>query len=310
VASDALTSLTHLATFYEHAAGYIDQVGGFLRAGVAAGQPALVAVPALQLGWLRDELGTRDGTIRYEDMTEVGRNPAWIIPYIQDFLDRQPGKYVRFVGEPIWRSRSAPEVREATRHEALINLAFTGAGAAILCPYDASSLSPAIIADAQRTHPLLMTPGYAAPSPAYSGPGGIPASCLAPLTSPAGAMACTYTRDLHAVRELVEREARAAQLPAEKVADLMLAVSEVAANTIRHAHSPGTLEITSHEQEIVCTIHDSGIIADPLAGRRRPAADASHGHGLWLVHQLCDLVETHSDASGTTTRLHMRVPAR
>jgi hypothetical protein len=40
---------------------------------------------------------------------------------------------------------------------------------------------------------------------------------------------------------------------------------------------------------------------------RRPAPDASHGHGLWVVHQLCDLVELRTGASGTTIRLHMRL---
>jgi hypothetical protein len=40
-------------------------------------------------------------------------------------------------------------------------------------------------------------------------------------------------------------------------------------------------------------------------GRRPPAADASGGHGLWLVHQVCDKVELHSNAGGTTIRLHM-----
>jgi hypothetical protein len=29
------------------------------------------------------------------------------------------------------------------------------------------------------------------------------------------------------------------------------------------------------------------------------------GHGLWLVNQVCDLVEMRSDDSGTTIRLHM-----
>ena len=42
----------------------------------------------------------------------------------------------------------------------------------------------------------------------------------------------------------------------------------------------------------------------PLAGRRRPA-DATGGHGLWIVYQVCDLVELTSDANGTTVRMHM-----
>jgi hypothetical protein len=40
-------------------------------------------------------------------------------------------------------------------------------------------------------------------------------------------------------------------------------------------------------------------------GRRKPPPGASGGHGLWLVRQVCDLVELTSDASGTTVRMHM-----
>ena len=49
------------------------------------------------------------------------------------------------------------------------------------------------------------------------------------------------------------------------------------------------------------------MITDPLAGQRRPAPDATGGHGLWLVYQVCDLVELRSDASGTTIRMHMAI---
>jgi anti-sigma regulatory factor (Ser/Thr protein kinase) len=122
------------------------------------------------------------------------------------------------------------------------------------------------------------------------------------------AMALTYTTDLSAVRAEVEKQAREASLPERKVIDLVLAVSEVAANTVKHARSPGVLEIVRDEREVVCTIRDGGTITDPLAGRRQPAPDALEGHGLWLVHQVCDLVEMRSDRSGTTIRLHMSIP--
>lgn len=121
-------------------------------------------------------------------------------------------------------------------------------------------------------------------------------------------MTLTYTTDLSVVRAEVEKQARQASLPERKVIDLVLAVSEIAANTIKHAQSPGVLEISHDDREVVCTIHDEGVISDPLAGRRRPAPDALGGHGLWLVHQVCDLVEMRSDVTGTTIRLHMSIP--
>jgi anti-sigma regulatory factor (Ser/Thr protein kinase) len=122
------------------------------------------------------------------------------------------------------------------------------------------------------------------------------------------AMSYRYTTDLAAVRAVVYRYARQAGLPEPRAIDLVLAVSEVAANTVRHAKSPGSLKIWYDTREIVCQIQDDGIIADPLAGRRRPSLEAMGGHGLWIVHQVCDEVEMRSDETGTTIRLHMNLP--
>ncbi len=121
-------------------------------------------------------------------------------------------------------------------------------------------------------------------------------------------MSYGYTTDLAAVRAVVYRYAKQAGLPEHRAIDLVLAVSEVAANTVRHAKSPGSLNIWYDAQEIVCQIQDEGTIHDPLAGRRKPSMDAMGGHGLWIVHQVCDDVEMYSDETGTTIRLHMKLP--
>lgn len=119
-----------------------------------------------------------------------------------------------------------------------------------------------------------------------------------------------YTTDLAAIRAFVHRCATTAGLSEERITDLMLAVSEVAANTVRHAHSPGSLSIWYDATEIICQIHDEGVIADPLAGRREPALDAENGRGLWIVNQVCDQVELQSsdNGDGTTIRMHMLLP--
>jgi anti-sigma regulatory factor (Ser/Thr protein kinase) len=134
----------------------------------------------------------------------------------------------------------------------------------------------------------------------------VPPHRSAPLPVPTSdAMYHTYRSDLSQVRALVLQHAREAGLPEDRTSDLVLAVSEVAANTLRHTRSAGTLAIWHDADEVVCEIHDEGVITDPLAGQRRPPANASGGHGLWIVHQVCDLVELTSDASGTTVRMHM-----
>ena len=122
---------------------------------------------------------------------------------------------------------------------------------------------------------------------------------------PNDAMYHTYRSDLSQVRALVLERAREAGLAEGRANDLVLAVSEVAANTLRHTQGPGTLAIWHDADEVVCEIRDSGTISDPQAGQRKPPPGASGGHGLWLVRQVCDLVELISDASGTTVRMHM-----
>jgi anti-sigma regulatory factor (Ser/Thr protein kinase) len=146
-------------------------------------------------------------------------------------------------------------------------------------------------------------------SAAPQAPAGRRSADDAPL-SPAelGAMSYRYTTDLAAVRAVVYRYARQAGLPESRAIDLVLAVSEVAANTVRYATSPGSLKIWYNTREIVCQIQDDGIIADPLAGQRRPSLEGTGGHGLWIVNQVCDGVEMRSDETGTTIRLHMDLP--
>ena len=39
----------------------------------------------------------------------------------------------------------------------------------MLCPYDRARLAPGVIADAERTHPVLITGGRSRPSRSYPG---------------------------------------------------------------------------------------------------------------------------------------------
>ena len=57
---------------------------------------------------------------------------------------------------------------------------------------------------------------------------------------------------------------------------------------------------------MICQISDSGCITDPLAGRRPPEPHEA-GHGLYAVHQLCDLVRVHRRRDGTVVRVHVAV---
>jgi anti-sigma regulatory factor (Ser/Thr protein kinase) len=115
-----------------------------------------------------------------------------------------------------------------------------------------------------------------------------------------------YRANLAEVRTFAARRALRAGLPPRRANDLVIAVSELAANTFVHASGPGTLTMWVTDDEVICQVQDQGQITDPQAGMVRPASDApGGGRGLWLVHQVCDQVEIRTGQAGTTVRVHM-----
>ncbi|HEY1450507.1 MAG TPA: ATP-binding protein, partial [Solirubrobacteraceae bacterium] len=92
--------------------------------------------------------------------------------------------------------------------------------------------------------------------------------------------------------------------------DFVLAVNELATNSVQHGGGGGMLRVWQEPGALVCDVRDRGFIEDPLAGRRRPPIDQYGGRGLWLVNRLCDLVQIRSSPSGTVVRVHMRSDAR
>lgn len=300
----------HTAVLYRSTGEYLSVVLGFVSAGLERGDPVLVVVPAPKIALLREALNDQAGRVGFADMTSMGTNPAWIIPRVRAFVDSYPGRPVRYVGEPVWETRSAAELNEATRHEALINLAFADTAASILCPYDRRRLAPGVIANVERTHPVIVRAGDSRPSGTYLPGGRFPPGCDLPLPPPPpGAAVLTYRDNLAGVRAFVTSAAHRAGLPPGRTRDLVLAASELAANTLRHTSASGTLQIWVTGHELLCQFSDTGHIADPLVGRRVPVPETGSGQGMWVVHQVCDLVELRSRRGGTTVRLHMRLAA-
>jgi anti-sigma regulatory factor (Ser/Thr protein kinase) len=300
-------TFAHYAFFYRGRDEYAREVCSFVREGLAAAEPVLVAVPGRRLDLVRAALGPAVEAVSFADMAGLGRNPARIIPAIRRFTDSRRPRRTRFVGEPVWAGRSAAETAEATRHEALINTALAAVPAAILCPYDASGLTAAVLEDARRTHPRVVEDGARRVSDDYSGTvvaraiGGQPL----PRPPPQAQVTAFGEEDLPALRGQVERRAIQEGLPGSRAQDLMIAVSEIAANTVAHAGGAGILQIWRDGTALVCQIRDEGQITDPLAGRHPDSPHAESGHGLRIAHELCDLIELRSGPWGTVARLHM-----
>lgn len=304
----------HPAVFYRGVTDYLDAVVPFLADGVTAGEPVAVAVPGPNLLALRTELAARVGEladrVRWLDMTDAGRNPGRIIPgVLRAFADQYDGRPVRIVGEPIWPDRSDEEYPACAQHEALINAAFAGRKATILCPYDALGLDPVRLADAEVTHPVLVHGGVWTSSTAYS-PETIVATYNVPMPEPAGAEVLAVRQgDIPVAREVAAKVASRAGLPDDRVADVALVANELVTNSVEHGGGSGTLRVWPTETAVVCEINDTGRLTDPLAGRLPAAPAQLRGRGLLMVNQLADLVRMHTDAHGTTIRAYFNCPA-
>ncbi len=81
-------------------------------------------------------------------------------------------------------------------------------------------------------------------------------------------------------------------------------MDELASNSIRHGGGVGLLRCWREADTLLCEVHDAGQIEAPLVGRSRPTPEARCGRGVWLVNQLCDLVQIRSAAAGTVVRVH------
>ena len=307
----------HQAMIGRDSAECVESLLAFVEDGLRRGEAVSIGLSAGLGRRLGRILGTQR-LVAYFDMTELGRNPGRIIGAMLDFArthaggaqatpDRA-GPPLRYVSEPLWAGRSDAERAETARHEALVEAALTGAPATVLCVYNADRLDADAIACAERMHPVVIADGEPRASAEYAGRGVVPSLCDRPLAPvPTGAARLGYRDDLRAVRDTVTSCAAEAGLAPGRTTDLVLAVSEVAANTLRHTEQPGTLCVWRSGGEIICQVTDSGQITDPLVGRRRPAADSFRHGGLWVVNQVCDLVELRSGPDGTTVRMHVRL---
>lgn len=308
----AAGALQHEALFYDSERSYLDGVVPFLRGALEVGEAAFVAVPPAKLELIRDRLGSAAGSVAFADMSQLGRNPGRIIPAIRQFVDDHAGRATRFVGEPAWAGRTPSELVEATRHEALINLAFEQSPVTILCPYDVTGLDSGVLADAHRTHPTIVGAGGHRASAGYADPVEVARPDSWPLPPPPSDLETIVLddSDLVVVRRAVRRFALGAGLSPARTDDLLLALNELVTNTFVHAGGHGVVRVWLDVDTIVCEVQDAGHIADPLAGRRLPPAGAEGGRGLWLVNQLSDLLQLRSSAAGTTSRVHIwRGPA-
>lgn len=305
--SDDGRRFRHEAFLHHGEADFVRGAASFVREGFSADEPVFVALPSERLELVPDELGDDGGKIEYLDMARLGHNPGRVISAWSDFVtdNEVPGGSLRGISDPLWPGASE-DVEDWRQNEALFNIAFGSTRLRLLCPYDATAASPEDLNWVNRTHHLLVDREGERPSDEYVEDDGRwvlegelpePRVEIAELSF--------GDRSLGKLRLVVVREARAVGLDESTVADFVLAVNEIATNSVRHGGGSGVLRTWADEIALTCEVKDAGVISEPLIGRCRPDRTEDRGRGLWLANHLCDLVQIRSGPAGTTVRLRM-----
>jgi anti-sigma regulatory factor (Ser/Thr protein kinase) len=302
----------HEAVFHDGIDAFVDVVRPWVEEGIDKGDPIVMLLTQRTTEALREGLDEAAQKVVFGDMGVAGRNPARIISVWRGLYaeHHRDGHDLRAIGEPVWPGRSCDELSECAHHEALLNPAFADCPDLWLwCPYDTRLLAPDVLAEARRNHPWIVLDGEREVSADYDEPGTLGAALDSPLPEPHGSVSelLIEEKTLRGLRHVVRCQARAAGLSDARGNGLVLAISELATNSIRHGGGSGRLRTwITDDGMLVHEVRDRGRIDDPLIGRTPPAGDALDGRGLWLVYELCDLVQMRSTPEeGTIVRTHM-----
>jgi anti-sigma regulatory factor (Ser/Thr protein kinase) len=307
---EAVGEYRHEAFLYSGRDEFLSGTMSFIRRALGAGDPVLVVVSGERVDLLRRGLGAEAERVSFADMADVGGNPGRIIAVWREFVAAHSGaRQVWGIGEPVHPERSPTELAECQLHEALLNVAFDAATPFwLLCPYDLEALAVDVIDEARRTHPFVARGDERRASVAFR-----PIDLADPFDRPApgrpvDATAMSFQAGgLRRVRAFVTWQAEQAGLDARSAAAMVLAVSELATNSVRHGGGRGELRAWVQDGSLVCEVSDRGHITSPLVGRVRPVLDGRGGAGLWVANQLCDLMQIFSSPRGTTVRVYQDI---
>ena len=305
----ARQSYRHEAYLWHSRAEFVEGLVPFVREGIDAGEAVIVGLTAEHAWWLREELGDVAGQVIFVDLVDLGRNPARIIPALQEFLASScgPGRPARAVGETIWAGRGPEEIRECELHEALLNLAVDPhLPFWLLCLYDAEQLAPAVLNEAARSHPAIATATSYEGSGRYRGQEHAEvlfADQLPRRTRPAATIPVTGLT-LAAAMETLTWQAASSDLFSDRVVVLAEVVRGLAVEALHRGANRVRVKVWDEPQTLVCEVADRAVIRDFLVGRRQPPCPEQHS--VWFANQVCDLVQLRSSEHGTTIRLHLQ----
>ncbi|GAA1655225.1 sensor histidine kinase [Catellatospora bangladeshensis] len=301
----APAGFVHEAAFPGSDREFLDVVVPFVRRGLAADEPVVVAYGPRQRELLSGALGPDSGVLFLDGGEQYARPALALKQYRELFGDllASGAQRIRVTGEVSYHG-----LREQwdwwARYESAVNTAWAGLPVWALCPYDVRHTPPRVVDDVRRTHPYRAVPGGHYRDPAYQEPGEFVPGVGAwrdPLEQDAPVLDLADPQPGPA-RDAVAALRQAAGVSVDDLQALLVAVSEAVTNAWLHGRPPVRLRAWTGPGRLVVSVADAGPgPADPMAGLvpgPRPG-----GMGLWLAHQLCTHVSLQRDPHGFTVRL-------
>jgi DcmR-like sensory protein/histidine kinase-like protein len=302
---------THQLLAYDCADSFLTGTVPFVRAGLDGGDTVLAVTGVANQELLRGALGTAADHVEFVEAAEWYRSPARTLAQgvsRAEGLARAGGR-LRLVSEPVWRGWRDFEVTEWQRTEAMANIAYVASCAALLCLYNDPALPAEVVAGARATHPETLRGDAGVPNPGYLDPWTFSAEAdLEPLPpAPDDAELLQVKQpDLYWLRAYVADFARGEGMAETELQRLLVAVTEVATNALRHGTPPYELRIWTEHGELVCDVADGGLWESAKDFGFLPPDPAGPGRfGLWAVRLLCSLVQIRTGRTGTIVRLRL-----
>lgn len=299
--------LVHEAALYDGEKQFLELVVPFVQDGLEAGEPTVVTLSDGRTELIRSVIAPSPHLSFVPGQYD---RPACVLKSVDALLTgylAAGARQVRIVGEVPHPGVGVPWEWWA-RYEATINHALARFPLWALCPYDRRITSDEVLEDVVQTHPYLATPdGGHVVNERYIDPVAFLAQGRSPRADPletSPPVIELVDPAASAARRAVLDAGRASGLSAGEVEDLMIAVSETVANAICHGRPPTQLRVWPACDRIVVTVTDQGSgLSDPFAGLLPAAKAPAGGLGLWLTHQLCNLVTFDHREDGFTVRL-------
>jgi anti-sigma regulatory factor (Ser/Thr protein kinase) len=297
------TALRHNAFVYESQDQYLTRAVPFLKAGLEAGEGAIVAHTKPGIAMMREALGADAGRVTFVDVSSAYTRPARTLAAYHKVYAEQLQKTPKL--RAVADVQFGPDPREWelwTSYEAVFNRSFSHLPAWVLCSYNANGTPDAIIEGVWQTHPEVVDGNTWTTSRLYEDPDHLlrrttpPAEVLRDLRS------IPFGRDTEQLRERLAPELIAAGFAEAKTLEMLLAATEIATNAIQHGAGIEDVRVGQAHGRFVCEITDRGPgFDDPTAGYLAPRHGA--GSGLWVARQLTWQIQFFRSPRGFTARI-------